>query len=211
MFDFIFEALELLLWVGFVLLLCLVAVVIFFTFVEKRREKKRVKEQAEKEALEERARKAQQQAHQAYMEKPEQREKELLAQLRGYVWARFGVELNTVHESTTQDEIIRMVNLSACEVATVCVEQDRARRGEVYKKTPCHFDYPEVRSTSCSNDDITWDQVVLWKKRRWFEARRLALQICPELTSRLPHFSEFEPLKSYREEHLRDKAAKAAH
>ena len=56
--------------------------------------------------------------------------------------------------------------------------------------------------------DEDWDDEVSNLKQDWTEERKLALQICPKLADRLPHFSRFEPLKSYREEHIREKKAK---
>jgi len=100
----------------------------------------------------------------------------------------FGLELNKIYESGTQDEIVRIVNLLAHETASACEREDKARRGGYF--------HPSQRSDAG------------FKKREWSEKRNLALQVCPELKERLPHFSEFEPLKSYREEHLLQKKAK---
>lgn len=111
------------------------------------------------------------------------------------------VELETIHESYTQDEIIREVNLLAYQTAMACVNQDKAGRG---KKT----DLCWHESANGHTWTVSWDTEAREKKASWSEARKLALQICPELAERLPHFSKFEPLKSYREEHIQKKARK---
>jgi len=43
------------------------------------------------------------------------------------------------------------------------------------------------------------------EKREWTELRNFALEIAPRLADRLPHFSEFEPLKSHKAEELLQK------
>ena len=96
----------------------------------------------------------------------------------------FGVELETIHESNTQDEIVRIVNLRAIETANSCVHEDKKSR----------------RGSSADSSR--------YEKNAWYQARSLALQICPELKNRLPHFSEFEPLKSYNAKNLLRKKAK---
>ena len=115
----------------------------------------------------------------------EETKKRVLYHLGIRVDLAFGVDLGTINESGTQDEIVRIINLLAYETASVCVKEDTDRRNNSF-----HI--------SRTNDASL-------KKREWSEKRNLALQILPELKDRLPHFSEFEPLKSYREEHLREK------
>jgi hypothetical protein len=104
----------------------------------------------------------------------------------------FGVELSTIHETHTQDEIVRVVSLLAHQAAEACVNQDKAVRGEQVKYSDDCYHSANAR------------------KIDWSKARKLALQICPELKDRLPHFSEFEPLKSYNAEHQAQKQAKRA-
>lgn len=112
----------------------------------------------------------------------------ILYYLRNKVNLVFGIELDTIHESGTQDEVVRLVNLLAIETSVICVHQDKGKRK--------------------GNLHAAVDGDVYSAKRKWSEARNLALQICPELEERLPHFSEFEPLKSYNAEHLLQKKVK---
>ncbi len=116
-------------------------------------------------------------------EKKESTRQELLRLLEERVHNAFSFELDTIHESDTQDEIVRVVNLLARRTAEACFNQ-------------------ETTTDSCS------DYEVGCLKRRWSDTRKLALQIAPQLADRMPHFSDFEPLKSYREEHLQEKAKK---
>lgn len=109
----------------------------------------------------------------------------------------FGVELGMVNESSTQDEIVRIVNLIAHQTALACVNQDKDGRGEQVESYPHH-----------SVGIPGWENAAKALKRKWSNARNLALQAAPELKDRLPHFSEFEPLKSYNAEHLLQKKAK---
>ena len=116
--------------------------------------------------------------------------KRILDNLKLSIRVAFEIDLDAIHESGTQDEIVRIVNLLAYETSSACVIEDRKHRGEHgvgYSNTP-----------------------VSKLKREWSKARNLALKICPELKDRLPHFSEFEPLKSYRETHLLEKKEKKA-
>ena len=107
--------------------------------------------------------------------------------LRGMTELIFAVKLEDIHESTTQDEIVRIVNLLAIETSMACVNQDKYVRG------------------GCGRD---WSGSANLLKIKWSEARKFALKIAPELADRLPHFSEFEPLKSYNAEHLLKKKTK---
>ena len=116
----------------------------------------------------------------------------------------FGFELETVNESGNQNEVIRIVNLLAFETSKVCVNQDIANRGKKVKK----YIHPKDQD-SLFHDFVSWDTVVKDKKICWEETRKLALQIAPELKDRMPHFSEFEPLKSYNAEHLLKTKAKS--
>jgi hypothetical protein len=121
----------------------------------------------------------------------EEKQRGILYRLGIEVKRVFSVEPDTIHENTTQNEIVRVVNLLAYQTAVACVNQDKVARGEK-KVEPYH------------NPDAEASKL----KIEWANIRKLALAICPELASRLPHFSEFEPLKSYREEHLQEKANK---
>ena len=54
---------------------------------------------------------------------------------------------------------------------------------------------------------VSWDEVSKQMKIAWASLRNLALEAVPELKDRLPHFSEFEPLKSYNADYLLKKKA----
>ena len=95
----------------------------------------------------------------------------------------FGVEMRDNLEKD-YDEIVRLVNLEAIKTAQACVKQDKSNR-ENFEHLTRFFDHDV--------NDL---------KRSWAEMRNNALKLCPNLKDRLPHFSEFEPLKSYNEEHL---------
>ena len=129
-------------------------------------------------------------------EAKEKQEEQILQQLMKEIANTFHFDLSGVreilediHEIYVQDEIVRFISLLACEVAEACVNQDKANRGET------QF-YHLGQETSRL-------------KAKWSKARMLALLIAPELANRLPHFSEFEPLKSYMEEHILQKKAKS--
>jgi hypothetical protein len=113
----------------------------------------------------------------------------------------FSVDLELIKEMGTQDEIVRTVNLYAYKVAEACVNQDKFARGEKVKP------YTEPSDTYSVNPDYSWNERTHKLKKYWSEIRKLAIQALPELEKRIPHFSEFEPLKSYNEEHLRQKSA----
>lgn len=115
----------------------------------------------------------------------------------------FSVDLKVIQEDTTQDEVVRIVNLLAYQVAVACVNQERVTRGE--KVEPYH----DPKDIHCCNH-ISWGEATARLKIEWAKSRNLAIQICPRLTERLPHFSEFEPLKSYHEERFLQKKAKQA-
>lgn len=102
----------------------------------------------------------------------------------------FGVEISDNFEDNSKayDEIVRLVNLEAIRTAISCVKQDKENRG-VNKDVSVFFDY-----------DVA-DQ-----KGSWAKMRNNALKLNPNLKDRLPHFSEFDPLKSYNEEHLLKKS-----
>jgi len=121
-------------------------------------------------------------------EEKKRKEQETREHLVRTLRSAFGVELDTIHEQETQDEIIRIMNLLAYRAAAACVNQDKAIRGE----EDLSREYQDVGEI----------------KLRWAEARKFILQIAPELTKLMPHFSEFEPLKSYRADHIRQKKAK---
>jgi hypothetical protein len=147
--------------------ICILIPTIYYVRVERPRER-RMEEEEKKEA--------------------ERHHKEaILHDLDSKIQGVFHVELDTVHETTTQDEIVRIVNLLACQTAMACVKQEKyIRQG---------------------GDSDKYDHLPDGLKMEWLEARKLALQIVPDLADRLPHFSEFEPLKSYNAEHLLKKKA----
>lgn len=135
-----------------------------------------------------------------FSEENAQREKEneeQFAQRRRRRTARdeFDVDVDPPYENQAYDEIVRIVNILAQLTANACVAQDKFVRSEKIDEI---------------HPSTSWDDEVSNRKWKWSNKRNSALRICPELASRLPHFSEFEPLKSYREEHLQEKANKKA-
>lgn len=151
----------------------------------KRKRDKREEEEAQKNRLREQ----------------EEEQRGILYRLGEEVKKVFAVDLGTIHENTTQDEVVRVVNLLAYKTAVACVNEDKIVHGE--KVEPSH--HPEDNTI---NRDTPWGEITAKRKIEWANTRKLALQICPELAEQMPHFSEFEPLKSYREEHLLEKRAK---
>ncbi|MFA5773202.1 MAG: hypothetical protein WC908_00820 [Candidatus Paceibacterota bacterium] len=118
-------------------------------------------------------------------------------QLRTSCKDTFGFELETVNESGNQNEVIRIVNLLAYETSEACVKQNMENRGKKVKK----YVHPKDQN-NLFPDFISWDTVVQRRKISWAETRELALKIVPELKDQMPHFSEFDPLKSYSAKHL---------
>lgn len=129
----------------------------------------------------------------------------------------FGVSLSRANESAIQDEVVRIVNLCAYQTAVACVNQDKAGRGEDSTPYFVGYEFGQRHEYSYSSDTYTdkywlchesfclnfsWDKLVSSRKSTWAALRDTALYGIPELKDRLPHFSEFEPLKSYNEEHL---------
>lgn len=110
----------------------------------------------------------------------ESENKRVHERLRNWVFVVLGIDLNTINEDGTKNEIIRVVNSLAKKTSFLCVQEDEYNR----KKGS----YPS--------------ESVYDNKKKWAEARELAFNIAPELKDRMPHFSEFEPLKSYNAEHL---------
>jgi hypothetical protein len=130
-----------------------------------------------------------------------EREKQnILDNLQSRIREQFSVGLDMIKETTTQDEIVRVVNLVAHQVSVACVNQDKFARGE--KVEP----YKEPGASSYVEGDYSWNERTHKLKRYWSEIRKLAIQALPELEKRMPHFSEFEPLKSYNEEYLKQKS-----
>ncbi len=121
-------------------------------------------------------------------EERKRNEKTIFWRLSSEVSNTFHVWLGNVHEDHVLDEIVRQMSLLAEQTAEACVKQSKTSRGGI-----------EVYNAG---------QVVYQLKTKWSKARELALLIAPELEERLPHFSEFEPLKSYNAEHLLQKKAK---
>lgn len=105
----------------------------------------------------------------------------------------FSVKLGNTLEDKNKayDEIVRLVNLEAVRTAKVCVKQDKKNRGDD------------------GGYDEHFDSDVADLKLSWAKMRNNALKLNPKLRDRMPHFSEFEPLKSYNEEHLLKKKAKS--
>ena len=126
----------------------------------------------------------------------ERRLKAVQDQLAYDVRNSFSVEPDTIGENYTQNEIVRIVNLLAQQASFACVNQDKEGRGEEPGRRGC--------------ERPSWDAEAHFLKKEWSQKKNLALQICPDLKDRLPHFSEFEPLKSYNAEHLVQKRAKQA-
>lgn len=119
---------------------------------------------------------------------------EIFGNLRFEVWQKFAVELDTIHGAYSQSEIVRIVNLLAYRTAVACMNQDKEGRG---LKIP----RPWNESPNGHTWQVSWDTEARNLKREWSESRKLAFQIIPELKDQMPHFSEFEPLKSYNAEH----------
>src|ERR1035437_7858485 len=67
----------------------------------------------------------------ARLEASREAQEEIMYYLRREVSEVFGVELDTVHESTAQDEIVRIVNLLAHETSKACVSEDKYRRSKI--------------------------------------------------------------------------------
>ena len=142
-------------------------------------------------------------------EKQEEKEKEqkktkerILKELKENVWKIFSVDLNHIHVSEVQDEVIRVVNSIAQETSVACVKQIKFQLGEkigLYVRPDC---------------DPTWFSPISWNqradvlKKEWFNAKQLALQIIPNIGDKMPHFSQFEPLKSFNAEHILEKQTK---
>lgn len=102
----------------------------------------------------------------------------------------FGVKLGKTPESKSKayDEIVRLVNLEALQTAKACVHQDKANR---------------EKTNQSELEDVNNEVYDL--KKNWAFLRKQALKISTSLKDRIPHFSEFEPLKNYREEHILQK------
>lgn len=171
--------------VGLVILFILICVVISYRiYVDSKRRKMWVKEDTRRCI--------------------EKRKQAILDDLRNAVHYAFCVELDTIHESYTQEEIVRVVNLLAYQTAVACVNEDKIGRGEGLIKTEV-VDWRQL-----TNHGFSWSEFAKSRKIEWSNRKKLALKIAPELTDRMPHFSEFEPLKSYNAERLRKKAEKRA-
>ena len=125
------------------------------------------------------------------LQKKEDEEKEKQAQiLPDSVWYSFHVKLDSINEPEIQDEIVRIVNLAAVKVAIVAMNQDKKSRGiEIDDRYEWATEtYPYVK----------WDRGDFGKyNSEWTDLRGLCLKILPALKDRVPHFSQFEPLKSY--------------
>jgi flagellar biosynthesis/type III secretory pathway M-ring protein FliF/YscJ len=111
-------------------------------------------------------------------------------------WEKFGLNLGStlIDKNVTYDEIIRQVNYLALQTARSCVKQDKANRRKGEKEIDKLYDI--------NNEVVSY-------KVKWSTMRKYALVVSPELGDRMPHFSEFEPLKSYNEEHLLKKKIKS--
>ena len=166
------------------------SIVVLIVYMESRRVK-RVEEEAK---IEEQKRYMISQQDEIHDSEPFDRYNLFANRSKIAVFNTFSVDPDKIHESATQDEIVRLVNLLACRTSLACMNQDKEVREEaVYGKRKA----------------LSWDEESKVLKIEWAEARKLALRISPELAGRMPHFSEFEPIKSYREEHLKEKAEKS--
>lgn len=137
----------------------------------------------------------------------EKREKEkiILRNLEIKVWNNFGVNLDEVSESETQNEIVRNVNLIAKQTSFACVNQIKVNMGE---KIEPYITFSDDDKNMIFEIRMPWNKRVDFLKKTWFNTRQLALQIIPNAKDKMPHFSEFEPLKSYNAEHLLQKKNK---
>jgi hypothetical protein len=153
--------------IGFV---CLVALVIFADVIEFPGAKRRRLQQEQKEEDE-------------YV----QREKDSAEHwIRRNLSDWFGMTPDDVHNTASQEEIVRIVNLEASRVSQLCHNQTQMLLG----------------GRGLNGGD---DAEVSQAKGRWAEKRNLTIELVPELAGRMPHFSEFEPLKSYHEERIAQK------
>lgn len=125
--------------------------------------------------------------------------KRALEELKSSVSDVLLVDFDMIHEPGTQDEIVRVVNLRAHVASVMCVSQDRVARG----LAPLTDQIESNTFLAYSG----WDVEVSAARSDWSEARNIALEIAPELKDRMPHFSQFEPLKSYNEANLLRKRA----
>jgi hypothetical protein len=154
----------------------------YLIFPKKKREKKQKEEQEKKDWEEKNKNRA--------VEVEKQR---IFNDLKYKVLEYFSVELEKIDQTGTQDEIVRVVNLLATEIAIACVNSDKAARGETVKP------YYDPSKDKHFQDFIPWAEVVMKKKILWAKSRNVAILAMHELESRMPHFSEYEPLKTYRQ------------
>ncbi len=135
----------------------------------------------------------------------QQMEQKTTKKLDYFCKKKFGVSLDSIHESHSQDEIVRIVNLLAYFTAEACVNQDKKNRNVKVSSLDTHKYHYYFSPSGYFPDD--WDEAAHDCKLTWSEYRKFALQVLPELESRLPHFSQVEPLKSYNKEYLLRKKA----
>ena len=107
----------------------------------------------------------------------------------------FGMQLSEFEDRENRMMILTIVNSYAFNLATACMFQDMSNRKEKVE-TPYSFFGGDI------SPKTTWDDAVKNYKKVWKKARRLVAQIDQSLLEDMPYFSEFEPLKSYREEYL---------
>lgn len=138
---------------------------------------------------------AQEEQEKRNQQKKKFKKKEKKWEMEEYLPGLFGIEMgnNLEDKNKAYDEIVRLVNLEAVRTAEACVEQDKINRGVGGEDIDRFYDYDVA--------DLKAD---------WAKMRNNALKLCPDLKDRLPHFSEFEPLKSYNAEHLLKKKQKTS-
>lgn len=123
----------------------------------------------------------------------EERKRENASNRREHSLDDFGIyayQMDGGNEETkVKDEMVRIINLLAQKIASLCTVQNKANIEGKYETSSI-------------------DSSVEREKTLWSFERGRVLEIWPELKDRMPHFSEFEPLKSYKEEHLLKKEAR---
>jgi len=178
------------------LCLVLLGIVTRYLILYSKRKREKRKKMREKEYAESKKR---------YDDK-EKKEEARIARidLKEEVWETFSVDIDKADESVTRDEIIRNVNLVAQQVSYACVNQIKVNNGE---KIEPYITFDDDDTNMVLERKIPWNKRVGDLKKTWYEVRQLALQVIPNFGDKMPHFSEFEPLKSYNEKYLLQKTS----
>jgi len=178
------------------LCLVLLGIVTHYLILYSKRKREKRKKMREKEYAESKKR---------YDDK-EKKEEARIARidLKEEVWETFSVDIDKADESVTRDEIIRNVNLVAQQVSYACVNQIKVNNGE---KIEPYITFDDDDTNMVLERKIPWNKRVGDLKKTWYEVRQLALQVIPNFGDKMPHFSEFEPLKSYNEKYLLQKTS----